>query len=223
MSGRGASAAVLAEWAKSANAPAHLCEARLDAGDGGSIYMTDSYRAVSYNNGTGSHTYAAGGHMLGFAGLNESAELRVREVQVSLSGVDQTWIATVLSKQYFKRPLLIHQMFWDQSTETLMVSPVLIHNGLMEEPRIDDDPVSGKCVVTIVSRDQFGDFQRLAGRHTNSFDQKIWFPADPSFDLFAQLAVSQRQFHWGTPNPSLPAPAVTLDGGGYEPNSGNFT
>jgi hypothetical protein len=78
---RGATAAVQAEWAKSANEPAHLVELRFDAGDGGTIYLTDSYRSVTWNG----NTYLASGDVLGFSGLQESAEMRVAEVMVQLS------------------------------------------------------------------------------------------------------------------------------------------
>lgn len=194
MSARGASASVITEWGKSQNRPAHLCQVQLDAGDGGTVYLTNYSRAVSW----GGNSYVAGGHLLGFQGLAESADLRVRDVQVTLSGVDQSWISTILAKQYFKRPLLIYQALFD-SGDAVIVDPVLIHSGFMEDPRIEENPPQGTCTVTIVSRDQFSDFERPSGRHTNSNDQKLYFSADQSFDMWAQLAVAQRQFIWGVP------------------------
>jgi hypothetical protein len=53
---RGASAAVQAEWAKAQNAPAHLVELQFDVADGGTVYVTDSYRTISY--GGNSYTRA---------------------------------------------------------------------------------------------------------------------------------------------------------------------
>jgi hypothetical protein len=189
---RGASAAVQAEWAKAANAPAHLVECAFDAGEGGTVYLTDSYRVVVYSG----NTYGAGGHLLGFSGLAESSELRIRELTLSLSGVDQTWVSIVLAKTYIGRPLRIRRMFYDQATELLMVDPVLLFDGQMEEPKVDDDP-NGKTVVSIVARDQFADFERRTGRHTNANDQNMWFPNDRAFDLFPQLAIASRTFMWG--------------------------
>lgn len=193
MAARGASAAVQAEWAKSANEPAHLVEVRLDAADGGTVYLTDSWRAVSY----AGNVYSGLGQMLGFDGLVEAVDMRVTDLSFRLSGVDQSWVSIVLSKQYIDRRLLIYQMFFDQTNEQLIVNPVVIHDGRMDEPTIEEDPASGKCVVTISSRDQFADFERLSGRHTNPNDQNLFFPNDRAFDMNAQLVGQRLQVLWG--------------------------
>jgi hypothetical protein len=65
----------------------------------------------------------------------------------------------------------------------------------MDEPRIAEDPDAGKCVVQVASRDQFADFEKLSGRHTNPHDQNIWFPTDRAFDKLAQL--NSQAFTWG--------------------------
>lgn len=200
MTARGASVAVQAEWAAAANAPAHLIELRLDAGDGGTVYVTDSYRSIVW----GGNTYTALGHLLGFGGLAESAEVRVADISVSLSGVDQTLIATVLAADYLDRQFLIYQFFLDTS-DAVIASPVLIHDGRIAEAAVDEDGDSGKCVVSLKSRDSFADFERLNGRHTNPNEQKYHFPNDASFDLLAQLAGQNRQLIWGAVSPSAAA------------------
>lgn len=201
MAGRGASGAVQAEWAKSANEPAHLVEVRFDVADGGSQYMTDSWRNVSYSG----NTYFALGHVLGFDGLVESADMRITDVTLNLSGIDQSWISLLLSKQYIDRRLLIYQMFFDQTTEQLIVNPIVIHDGRMDEPSINEDPAGGKCIVQIKSRDQFADFDRLSGRHTNPNDQNLFFPNDRAFDMNAQLVGQRLQLMWGnSPRASTP-------------------
>lgn len=192
---RGSTAAVQAEWAKAQNQPAHLVEVRFDAADGGSVRLTDAWRNVDWNG----NTYFALGHLLGFEGLLESVDLRVVDVTLLLSGVDQTWIALILGKQYIDRRLLVYQMFFDQTTEQLIVDPVMIHDGRMDEPSIDEDPSSGKCVVSIKSRDQFADFERLSGRHTNPNDQNLFFPSDRGFDMNAQMVGQRFELMWGAP------------------------
>jgi hypothetical protein len=169
------------------------CECAFDAGDGGTVYLTDSYRAVSY----GGNTYGAGGHLLGFSGLAESsAELRIRELTLSLSGVDQTWVSIVLSKQYIGRRAAASARCSTTRRPSSDGRPGALPRRPMEEPRVDDDP-SGKCVVTITSRDQFADFERRNGRHTNANDQNMWFPNDRAFDLFAAARDRQPHLHVG--------------------------
>lgn len=195
MAQRGATAAVQTEWAKAANEPAHLVEVRFDAGDGGTVYLTDSWRNVTWP--ANGKTYFAQGHLLGFNGLIESADMQITDVTMQLSGVDQTWISIILGKQYIDRRLLIYKMFFNQSTEQLIVDPFVLHDGRMDEPSIDEDPGSGKCVVTIKSRDVFADFERLAGRHTCPNDQNLFFPSDRAFDMNAQLVGQRLQLMWG--------------------------
>ena len=203
MSARGASVAVQAEWIAVANAPAHLIELRLDAADGGTIWATDSYRTIVWNG----NTYTALGHMLGFSGLSESAELRVADLSVQLSGVDQTMIATVLDANYIDRRFLIYQFFLDTS-DAVIASPVLIHDGRISEAAVQEDGEGGASSVTLKSRDSFADFERLNGRHTNPLEQRYLFPNDASFDLLPQLAGQNRQLIWGAASPSAAAQAV---------------
>jgi hypothetical protein len=194
---RGASAAVQVEWAKSANEPAHLVELRFDSGDGGTIYLTDSYRSVIW----GGNTYLANGHLLDFSGLQESAEMRVADLTVQLSAVDQVMVSAFTTKQWIDRRLLIYRMFFDQTNEALMVDPVAIHDGRMDEPRLDENPEGGTSVLTVKSTDQFADFERLSGRHTNSVEQKLFFPSDTGFDLVSALAGKQVSLQWGAAQP----------------------
>lgn len=215
MSARGASAAVQAEWAKAANQLAHLLELRLDAADGGTLYRTDSYRTISW----GGNSYLALGDFLGFSGLTESAEQRITDVTVTFSGVDQTWLSIVQLKQLLDRRLLIYKVFFNTATEAVIVDPVSIHDGRISEYSVQEE-ASGKCEVTLHSQDQFADFQRLSGRHTNPNDQNIWFPADRGFDLTAQNAYQRRQLIWGRPGVFTQAgdapPAPPGYGGGWD-------
>ena len=200
MTARGASVAVKAEWAATANAPAHLIELRLDSA---TVYVTDSYRTIVWDG----NTYLALGHMIGFAGLVESAEVRVADVSVQLSGVDQTMVALVLDNDYLDRRLLIYQFFLDTS-DAVIASPVLIHDGRIAEAGVSEDGESGNSTVTLKSRDSFADFERMNGRHTNPAEQKYLFPNDASFDLLAQLAGQNRQIIWGAVSPSAAAAAA---------------
>lgn len=192
MSGRGASVAVLAEIGKAANQPFHLFEIHFDVADGGTIRFTDSPRAVSW----GGNTYVAQGHFLSYSGVTESTETRVHTAQLQLSGVDQTMVAAILGKQYIDRRLLIYKAFLDAS-DVVLVDPFAIFDGRCDQPSMDEDPDSGKCVVTLGAADAWADFTRTIGRHTNPADQNIFFPADRGFDLVAALAGQQVSLVWG--------------------------
>jgi hypothetical protein len=193
------SAAMLAEVVKAKSQPIHLVEVRFDAGDGGVAYMTDAYRAITW----GGNSYLAVGHFLGFDGIEETAEVKTSVVKVSLSGVDQTWIARMLSRQYLGRTLVIYKGFLDTSTDALLVDPVAIVQGPMDAPEIDEDPSGGTCIVTVGVTSLGADFDSPTGRHTNLVEQQVYFPADTAFKLCAQVSgqLAGRQVYWGVPNP----------------------
>jgi hypothetical protein len=187
---RGASGAVQAQWASSKSGVAHLISMLFDAGDGGALRMTDSYRNIVWNG----DTYFALGHFLNF--LRADRIPRAARRRHNRRDLRRRPVAdrVFLQRQYMHRRLLIHKMFLDAS-EQLVVDPLAIHDGRMDEPRISEEPDGGKTIIEVASRDQFSDFERLSGRHINSTDQRIFFPDDQSFD---QLAVfNQRSFVWG--------------------------
>jgi hypothetical protein len=194
---RGASATIQTEWAKAANAPAHLIEIRFDVADGGTIYLTDSYRNITWNG----NTYLGNGDLIGFSGLTESSELRITDAAFQFSGVDQTLLALFLAKNWIDRRLLLYKCFFNTSTEALLVDPVAIHDGRMDEPMLEEDGAGGTSTLTVHSRDQFADFERLSGRHTNSVEQKLLFPTDTGFDLVTQIAGKQVSLLWGAATP----------------------
>ena len=187
MSGRGLSAAALTQINAAQNAPFHLFEAYFDSG---TAYATDAARDVAW----GGHTYLANGNLLGFSGVQESADLQVTEAQVQLSGVDQTWVALVLAENYIDRRIVIYKAFLDTATDALIVDPGAIFDGRMDSPTIEEDPGSGKCTVTLTATSHWVDFERRPGRHTNLAEQKSFFPTDTAFRYVTEQT---RTITWG--------------------------
>ena len=186
MANRGASSAFQAEAVKAANIPIHLVALYLE---GATVFATDAYRPIIW----AGDTYAAVGHLLGFDGIEETADLSVTQARVSLSGVDQTLIAGVLEYAYIDRRLVIRKAFLDDD-EAVIVDPVPIFDGRCDAPLIEEDPVSGQCTVTLAVSAHWIDFERKPGRHTNYDEQQIWFPGDKGFEFISQL---NREIKWG--------------------------
>lgn len=185
---RGFSPATIAETGKDSNRPLHLIEIWFDTQ---LVPMTDSYRAINWNG----NVYIATGHLLNFSGVEESAELQVTQATVTLSGVDQVWIANVMQQNYIDRRLVIYKGFLD-AADALVVDPGPIFDGRMDAPVIDEDPASGQCTVMITAASHWTDFERTPGRHTNDAEQQIWFPGDKGFEFVSQL---NKQIIWGRP------------------------
>lgn len=187
MSGRGASAAFLSEIAKPANQPVHLFEAHFDDGV---IRNTDGYKTLTWNG----NVYLANGHFMQFSGVQETAELKVSECDIALSGVDQVWIAAVLAKNYIDRRLVIYKGMLAASTDAVIVDPIPIFDGRMDSPLITENPADGKCVVSIHAASHWVDFERKPGRHTNDQEQQFFFPGDKCFEYSSQL---NKEIKWG--------------------------
>lgn len=162
--------------------PAHLFEFRFDAG---TIYNTDSYRDISW----GGNTYLGNGHLANFSAIEETATLIIHQARFSLSGVDQSWVSTVLSYDFLDREALVYLALLDTDTTTPIADPFLIFRGRMDNPSIADDPpelsAPGTTTVTVEASSDWADFGRAAGRHTNHEDQQIFFPGDLGFDMAA--------------------------------------
>ena len=183
---RQADSTFIAELLKSTNSPCFLIEARFDDG---TVYMTDAWKPVTW----GGHTYTAQGHFLSFDGLTETAELQVPNLTLTLSTVDQVWIAIALTKPYIDRRLIIYKAFLDY-TQNIISSPMQIWAGGMDSMVISDAP-QGKCAIVVTATSQWGDFERRPGRHTNPQEQSVFFPNDRFFEFCIAL---KSNITWGS-------------------------
>jgi hypothetical protein len=208
MSGRGASGAVLTEIAASQNRPLHLVEAAFDVADGGTVYLSDSYRAIVW----GGNSYTAFGHFLDYSSLQESRELKVTQVQIQLSAVDQVWISFLINRQYLGRILTVRKAFLD-ANEAVIVDPFPILAGQMDSPLINEDPTSGQCTIGLQVSSYGVDVQAPTGIHTNVGEHQSLFPGDLGLQYAAQTAAlaAGRLVYWGRPGVPL-QPSLTFQG-----------
>lgn len=192
MADRSATAAVITELGASRNQPIHLIEITVEDADGVATvtYMTDAWTEIVW----GGHTYSALGHFLGFSDIEETADVQVNSLTLSLSGVDQAWISAFLSYYYIDRPVKIYKAFLDGTTMSVIADPILIFEGRMDEPGIEENPEDGSCIVTVSATNIWVDFERKAGRHTNHEEQQIFFPGDLGFQYASEMV---KDITWG--------------------------
>lgn len=187
MADRGFSAAALAQIGAASSMPGHLYQCYLDDG---TVYATDFAVPVSW----GGNTYQALSHFLGFDRITERADATVESLRLTLAGVDQTWVSTVLSANYVDRRVVIYKAFLAPATWTLVVDPSAIFEGRISDASITEDPDSGKCEVGLDVSSHWIDWDRRSGRHTNHAEQQVHFPGDLFFEYASEI---NQQILWG--------------------------
>lgn len=182
---RNASGTWITELALPSNAPCFLFEMYFDSG---TDYLTDCARPIVY----GGHTYLSTGRMLSFSGLTESQDMQIPTVNLTFSGVDQTYISLAMNEPFMDRRMVIRKCLLD-AAQSAISSPVIIFDGRMDTMTIADAP-GQDSTVQVTATSQWADFERKPGRHTNSQEQGVYFPGDKFFDYTTQL---NRQLKWG--------------------------
>ena len=185
MSGRGMTTAMKNAISGDSIVGGHLLEVILDSQ---THYLTDLFNDVDWNG----NTYIALGHFLQFDKIDETSDVRVNDVTVTLSGVDQSFISIFLQNDYVNRRARIYFAAWNGSS--LVTDPVMLIDGLMDQPVIADNPETGLSTVAVRVSNQWADFDRITGRRTNHDLQQIYFPGDKGFEFASQ---QYRQLTWG--------------------------
>jgi hypothetical protein len=183
---RGSTPAFQAELVKAQNRPVHLVEVDFDSG---SVFMTDSFKAITF----AGDEYQAVGNYMGFSDIEETADIIVSNVTLSLSGVDQVWISNVLNENFIDRKVKIWTGFVDDAFD-LISDPVIIFEGRMNQPTINENPSSGESTVSVSCTNAWVDFARKTGRHTNHEEQQIHFPNDKGFEFASEIV---KDMTWG--------------------------
>ena len=151
------------------------------------LYITDWDRSISAL----SATWDSSAHFLSVGDTTETSELRVNTVNLTLSGVEQSYISIFLSQDYIDKPVKIYRAVLDDS-DNVIGAPILVFDGLMTGYDIEDTIDSSSVTVNCASH--WKDFEKENGRKTNDNSQKIHFPTDEGFEFAAKTI---KDLKWG--------------------------
>jgi hypothetical protein len=184
---RGLTSAVKTELATGIIEPVILVE----IGFSTPIYLTNaSFNLTSSVSGT-SRTYLSNGHLRGITGVQETGTPTKNSLSVSLSGVDQTYIALALTENIINDDVFIYQGYLNSSL-ALIADPFLLFYGNIDEFKISDNTSTATLVLLVSSH--WGNFSKTSGRTTTTNSQQRFFPTDLGMD-FSALTV--RDIKWG--------------------------
>lgn len=180
---RAIDAATIAELAKDDFNLATLIKLEFDT----PLYITDWDRSLSIL----SSTWISSPHFISAGDVPETSELRVNSINLTLSGVEQSYISIFLSQDYIDKPIQFYRAVLDDS-DSVIGAPILVFDGLMTGYEIDDTEDSSEIVINCASH--WKDFEKENGRKTNDNSQKIHFPNDDGFEFAAKTI---KDLKWG--------------------------
>lgn len=180
---RAIDAATIAELAKDDFNLATLIKLDFDT----PLRITDWDRSITAL----STTWTSSSHFLSAGDVTETSELRVNTLNLTLSGVEQSYVSAFLSQNYLDKGIQIYRALLNDS-DSVIGSPILIFDGLMTGYSIEDSQDSSD--VTVNAASHWKDFEKENGRRTNDNSQKIHFPSDEGFEFAAKTI---KDLKWG--------------------------
>lgn len=184
---RGLTSAVKTELATGNINPVHLIHLNFST----PVYLTDCSFPLTSSISGSSQTYLASGHILGIGNTQEGSEPIKNSLNLSLSGVDQTYIAVALNENIINDTVKIYRGFLDISN-ALIADPFLLYEGFIDQYSIEDDTQTAGIGLSITSH--WGNFEKVSGRRSSDNSQQRFFSSDKGFE-FSALTV--QDIRWG--------------------------
>lgn len=175
---------VAAAMASDSQRMAHLLQIGFDT----PVYITDWSHNLPY----GGNTYEAGGHLIQISPVDETAEIRTGGINVTLSGVNQTYVAVVLGQNVTNKPVVLRRVWLDASGQIIDGEAVTLYDGSVDTHAIQDR--DGESQISLQIASHWSDFERRAGRRTNSNSQQLYFGDDLGLEFSPTI---DQDLPWG--------------------------
>jgi hypothetical protein len=138
-----------------------------------------------------STTFLSSSDLLEIDQVSESSELQINSLNLTFSGVSQTFVALFLTNDYIDVRTRIWTAVLDNSDDVIG-EPILLFDGRITGYGISDTQDSSTVAVEVASH--WKDFDKTNGRKTNSNTQQLYFAGDKGF-AFASESV--KDIKWG--------------------------
>lgn len=144
---------------------------------------------------SGDGDYTSFGPLIGFSDIEENATLEIQTLTIQISGIvinGETSITPVddfLNTDYTHAPVSIRRVYTDDSG---IVGNFEIFKGYITGGTVAVNS-SDSCSVSIAVANHWSDFDREAGRYTNSTSQQRYFAGDTGFAYASEI---QKEIKW---------------------------
>lgn len=147
-------------------------------------------------------SYTGLGTLVGITGTESNLRAAPGNLTITISGIPNSSIAEIVNNKIKGSNVQIWRMFFNPVTGqalNLPVNPVGRFQGIVNNYSLDEDWSQGSMTVTnTISIMCSSAIQvlnnKIAGRRTNSTDQKKLYPTDTSMDRVAILATTNFNF-----------------------------
>ena len=149
------------------------------------VYYTDAPFDITYDSTTapdsGTNTYQAQGDFLGISETQENSEVRVSNINLTLSALNSTNITTFAKTEQINQTVTIYRVLLDQSTNAIVGDSagdqaIMIFKGKISGYRITDAEETAELTLQVDS--QFTNFEKINCRRTNITNFQREHPTD---------------------------------------------
>ena len=201
--------------------------------DGTTYYVSNCYKSIDYDSGSGVNTYQALAGFLNISEIQSNISNANDEIQLSLSAIPSVYISAVLGQPIKGGELNIYRAFFDYTTQEVIVggiykrfTGVISNYSVQEDISTENQSPEVNHNITIIASSIMGVLEnKVSGRRTNREDYQIVYAeldnsdSDPSFDRVDTLF--NQSFDFGKKYTGQAASTVG-PGGGSRGGNGNF-
>jgi hypothetical protein len=165
--------------------------------DGTTHYISNCYKPIVYDNGTGNHTYEALAGFLSVSDIQSNLSNANDEIQVSLSAIPPEYIAATLGTQIKGGELNIYRAFFDYRTQEIITGEIYRRfTGVISNFSVQEDVDTANAepsinhTITIIASSIMGVLEnKVSGRRTNKQDyQTYWTELPITFKTITAIA-----------------------------------
>jgi hypothetical protein len=151
------------------------------------VRITDWNRNISAL----AQTFLSSPHITEIGETAESSEPRINSLSITMSGVEQTFIALFLTNAYIDVRVRIWKAVLGVD-DAIVGAPFIVFDGRISNYAIDDTESTSNIAIEVSSH--WKDFELRKGRRTNRSSQQYFFPGDLGLDY---SGVVVKDLKWG--------------------------
>jgi len=178
-----------------------LIEIQIQDGSGSDdcLYLASGGIDIAFDSTTapdaGTNTYSAQGEFISYTAIDETFDVVVGKFQITLSGLPSGYIDKFIGKNVEGQRIVVYKAFMDLNDFSIIQTPILMYDGTIYNVAIQEN--QNTCTIGLDITSQFADFERTAGRKTNTWSN--WYFQDAKYDTAMEKTgyVGNTEFLWG--------------------------